>query len=323
MTLTDYPNGVSSFGLPVIGGQFITTGSIFFVDSNTGSNSYNGKDKDHPFSTLSYAVSKCTANKGDVVYAMPGHIESMSSSEALNVNKAGVKIIGIGHGYLRPRITFDTTVSANIAISSCDVTIENFVFDASTAAVNLTGLVRVNASDFTLLNCEAMLPTSEELVYGAVYMAATSDDRMTIDGLKVAASASSACDATYSVIHVGGGDGHKIINSFISISNLGSTLAAGVINLSSAATTGPQGVLIDNDIVVTTASSAGTCLINLTSGSGSGIISNCYLAHADDGEDTHIGGTEQLSEFGIFQVYVNNVLGERGFLFGSTYVSAT
>jgi len=317
MSLTDYPNGISSFGLPVIGGQFVTTGSIFFVDSNTGSNSYNGKDKDHPFSTLSYAVGKCTANKGDVIYAMPGHIESMSSSEALNINKAGVTIIGIGHGYLRPRITFDTTASANIAISSCDVTIENFVFDATTAAVNLTGLIRVNASDFTLLNCEAMLPSSEEVTSGIVYMAATSDDNMTIDGLKVAASATSACDATVGVLHIGGGNGHRLLNSFINVSNLGSSNAGGIVNLSSAATTGPQGVLIDNNIIVTTASTAGACCINLTTGSGSGIISNCYLGMADDAEDTHIGGTEGESEYGFFNVRINNVVGERGFLYGT------
>ena len=44
MGLTNFPNGVSSFGVPILGGGTIfTTGSIFFVDSTTTAGINNGK----------------------------------------------------------------------------------------------------------------------------------------------------------------------------------------------------------------------------------------------------------------------------------------
>jgi hypothetical protein len=51
MGTTNFPGGVTSFGVPVLGGGYAvpaTTGNYFFVDSNTGSNGNSGKDKDHP-----------------------------------------------------------------------------------------------------------------------------------------------------------------------------------------------------------------------------------------------------------------------------------
>ena len=78
MGLTNFPNGISSFGVPVLGGGAITTtGSIFFVDSVTGSNGNSGADSDHPFATIDYAIGKCTANKGDHILVMPGHNEAI------------------------------------------------------------------------------------------------------------------------------------------------------------------------------------------------------------------------------------------------------
>ena len=38
------------------------------------------QEPDAPFLTLDYAVSQCTASKGNVVYLMPGHAETISSA---------------------------------------------------------------------------------------------------------------------------------------------------------------------------------------------------------------------------------------------------
>ena len=56
MTLTSYPNGVSSFGVPQLGnGDIPSGGEYFFVDSNNGSDGFEGT-WDAPFATLDYAV---------------------------------------------------------------------------------------------------------------------------------------------------------------------------------------------------------------------------------------------------------------------------
>ena len=71
MSLTDYPNGITSFGVPVMPSTTpaVTTGNVFFVDSSTGSDTgASGRSADLPFASLDYALGKCTANKGDAIY---------------------------------------------------------------------------------------------------------------------------------------------------------------------------------------------------------------------------------------------------------------
>lgn len=69
MGLTAFPNGVSSFGVPVLGaGGILSGGSHFFVDPVNGSDGNDGRSWSKAFSTLSQAHTACTAGKHDVVY---------------------------------------------------------------------------------------------------------------------------------------------------------------------------------------------------------------------------------------------------------------
>ena len=144
MSIQNFPSGITSFGVPVIGAQGIpaTTGKYFFVSSVTGSNSNPGKNPNTPVATIASAVAKCTANKADVVVVMPGHAETLASAGALTVNKAGVTIIGLGTGSLRPTLTWSATDStlavtaANVTISNCITTIS---IDEVVSMFNITG----------------------------------------------------------------------------------------------------------------------------------------------------------------------------------------
>jgi len=59
------------------------------------------------------------------------------------VSIAGVSIIGLGTGTLRPTISFTTAITASLNISASNVLIKNMVFtagfDAITAMINVTG----------------------------------------------------------------------------------------------------------------------------------------------------------------------------------------
>src|SRR3990172_3618867 len=108
MTITPFPNGVSSFGVPVLGGgTIVTTGKIWFVDSVTGGNGNSGKDPQHALATIDYAVGLCTANKGDYIIVMPGHNEAIISATSLVSDVEGVAIQGLGVGRSRPTLDFD------------------------------------------------------------------------------------------------------------------------------------------------------------------------------------------------------------------------
>src|SRR5690349_8733817 len=70
MTLTNFPNGITSFGVPVIGGigGLPLTGTWFFVDPANGSDSFDGLSPSSAFATLYMAHSRMTAGKNDVCY---------------------------------------------------------------------------------------------------------------------------------------------------------------------------------------------------------------------------------------------------------------
>jgi hypothetical protein len=149
---SNFPNGIASYGIPVLPGLPPTTGSVFFVHSGTGSDGNSGKTPTRPLSTLDAAVGKCTADKGDLIIVMPGHTESITAAGGLDLDVAGITIIGLGAGSLRPTFTFSTAVGADMDVDAANITIRNLLFLGGIDA--LTGPIDVNAADFTAIDCE-------------------------------------------------------------------------------------------------------------------------------------------------------------------------
>jgi hypothetical protein len=147
MAITNYPNGVSSFGMPLIG---TTTGSVWFVDNSTGSNGNSGTDADHPFADIDYAIGRCTASKADIIFVMPDHTEDIAAAGGIALDVEGVSIIGLGSGSNRPTITYSATDST-MTITAANCTISNIVFEAAIADV-VTGISLSAAADYTTFN---------------------------------------------------------------------------------------------------------------------------------------------------------------------------
>lgn len=125
-------------------------GSIFFVDSGHAAASDatgGGRSPDQPLATIDYAVGLCTASNGDVIYVMPGHSETLTA--VITVDQAGISIIGLGKGNLRPQLTVGGTIDG-ITVTSDNVLIENLYFNESTAAA--TSNINVAAAHCTLRN---------------------------------------------------------------------------------------------------------------------------------------------------------------------------
>lgn len=113
--------------------------NVFFVHSVTGTNVANRGSREEPLASFDYAVGLCTANKGDVIVGLPGHVETISAAGSLTMDIAGVTIVGLGNGLNRP--IMDYTVAAGTVEMDADNTrITNCVFKANVTAV----LVGVN-----------------------------------------------------------------------------------------------------------------------------------------------------------------------------------
>lgn len=143
MPLANYPSGFSN-GIIVRGVPLIQTnpGKVFWVSNSTamlpnqknGSNSNDGSFN-APFSTITYAMSQCIANRGDIIFVKPLHAESLAAAGDIAASKAGVAVIGLGNGSNRPTITLGTATTASIQVSASNVTWANFLFVSALAAV--------------------------------------------------------------------------------------------------------------------------------------------------------------------------------------------
>lgn len=95
MAYTNFPNGLTSFGIPVIGGGMIPTspGKVLFVDYTTGSDGNKGTDIRRPLKTVEYAYSLATSGSDDVIALMGSATHVLSAM--LDVSKSRVHFVGI------------------------------------------------------------------------------------------------------------------------------------------------------------------------------------------------------------------------------------
>lgn len=228
MGLTAFPHGVSSFGIPQVGAgsfPYTTTGSVFFVHSSTGSDSPGrGTNPDEPFASIDYAVGRCTANKGDVIYAMPGHAETVSAAGGLDLDVAGISIIGLGSGSLRPTVNFTTATTADMDVDAANIYIENILFTGGIDA--LVFPIDINAADCTIVNCEYRDVTGQAT---DCISADANADRLKIKGWVHRGAAAAGADTA---IHIVGGDGCEIDDFDID----GNFAVAAILNAGTAAT---------------------------------------------------------------------------------------
>jgi len=131
----DFQNGFAD-GLTVRGIPLLQAypGKVFWVNNSTvipnkgvagvdggGGNARPGKGTYlRPFASIDYAIGRCTASRGDIVAVMPGYSESLTTAAAIAMDTAGVAIVGLGAGSLRPQITgADTDATVTITAANC------------------------------------------------------------------------------------------------------------------------------------------------------------------------------------------------------------
>jgi len=107
----------------------------------------NRVDSDKLFVDSTKAINAMDANQGDVLYVAPNYTETIAGAAGLNVNKAGIEIICLGEGAVRPTFTFSATAST-ITFTAASVTMKNFIVVPSIDSV-VSPLV-VSAPDYTL-----------------------------------------------------------------------------------------------------------------------------------------------------------------------------
>ena len=255
------------------GGMFVVRdveacpGKTFWVGSNvtgaTDSTSY-GQNPGAPFATLDYAVAACTASRGDTIYLMPGHNEGKANAQ-WDIDSAGVSVIGLGRGTMRPMFDFDHA-NASMNIGASNVSVKNIVLRSSITDV-LIGIDVEAASTDTLLEDIEVIPGEDAA--GADDFAAGIElkagcTRTIIRGFKYSNDASTAGDV--SPIHMNGVSDRVLIEDFW-IDATGAGLTAGIVGTGNSTRT-----LIRNGVITCDAEPGIECAAAHT-----GIISNVLV----------------------------------------------
>jgi len=299
MPLTNFPGGLSSFGIPVMGSGFIptTTGKYFFVDSNTGSNSNDGRSPDSPLATIDYAIGLCTANKGDVIVVMPGHAETISAAGGITADVAGISIIGLGVGSNKPTIRFSATASTFL-ISAANVYVANLRVTSTIDEV--VKMFSVTAAYVTLDNIEHFETASCQTIQFLLTSAAA--DYLTVKNCYHYQA--NAAGSAQKWIELVGCDNTRILdNTFILAMNNAATTA--VIN----ATTAVVNCEIARNIILQTGGTTQVSAILLAS-SSTGFVHDNRVAAAV----TTLAGTVALASAYGAENYTLNTANKSGIL---------
>lgn len=176
----------------------VVAGNTYWVDSTDTTKSDTTTcpgSFDQPFATLPYAISRCTASKGDVVFLKPGHAETTT---AVAWSKAGVRVVGLGYGRNRPTLTATTAATDLINVTAANGQLINVRLVG--AASGVTALIdgSTAADDFEVRNCEFVLAATP------LNAMTWSGQRLIIEDLRVTQSANGA---DYIVVFEAGVDG--------------------------------------------------------------------------------------------------------------------
>jgi len=194
MPMSNYPKGfnrgVAIRNLP-IDIKLNSEARVYWVDSNHGDDSNDGSPN-YPFRTIVQAVARLRSiyaaqgisNRGDMIYAAEGHIETIIAAGTLTIDTPGITIVCLGEGNARATFNFTTVVTASIVVSGANVTLVNPRFtagiDGLTGALVFTGaapkIVNGEWYDVTTkntMNCAAFAYTCTNLkIHGWKYIPA-------------------------------------------------------------------------------------------------------------------------------------------------------
>jgi hypothetical protein len=157
---TSYPNGFTG-GLTVRGLPLTVAhpGEVFWVNNSSvlakggvgGSNGNDGSYK-KPFSTIDYAIGRCTAGRGDIIMVMPGHAETITAAGGITIDVNGICIMGLGTGNLAPTLTYTTANTASVSWTADQCTMKNIRFVGNFLSI-ATAILNSGGRDWTVEDC--------------------------------------------------------------------------------------------------------------------------------------------------------------------------
>lgn len=161
MGLTNFPNGISSFGVPIMGNAGIPTtfGKVFFVDYDNGNDGNSGRAANKAFKTIQKAIDNVTTNANDVVCLSAYSVHPQTAM--LTVSKNRVHFVGLDGGRRKvdPRTRIEltgSTTATNVAalkVTGMGCSFTNLkIINSHTVSESLYGVIAAG-EDTVWQNC--------------------------------------------------------------------------------------------------------------------------------------------------------------------------
>jgi hypothetical protein len=300
MTLTNFPNGISSFGVPV--GGLLTNGKPYFVKPGTlagGDDGFDGRGIDTPLATCSQALSLMTTGANDVAYLLSSSATAINTSDSLSATLTWSKdlahLIGINAGNnisQRSRIAaLSTATGASIAplveVSGNGCRIENIQFISECASANAIGCVLVSGQRNHFVNCHfAGAATTTQDVAGAYSLKVTGSENLFEDCV-IGLDTISRATATYEM-YMSGAATRNIFRNCKIITYAGHNTMTWL----TTATTLDRFTIFENCLFVNAVNSAATTMsqgFGIGHTGGSIILKGCTLVGATASETSASG----------------------------------
>ena len=312
---SNYPGGFNNVtirGVPITQSH---PGQVYWLSNATptlpgqvGGSDGNPGTFNAPFSTLEYAIGRCTANRGDIIFIKPGHAETISTATALAFDIAGVAIVGLGAGTKRPTFTLGTAATTTIAVSADNVSISNCRFIGNFLSITSCFTVAA-AAYFTIDNC-AFTDTSAILGFLSAVKTtvSTNSDFFQVSNCFIKSDATTKSVAPIVVLNTMTGLtlSDNVVVQTVAQNNVSQFLSHAALVMTAALISGNKIYSVNTD------SATGAFLVTTSATTGSGIIQNNVVRGLDVAAALMI--TAAAVQYGLFNnLYIGDV-GLSGFV---------
>lgn len=284
--MSNFPNGFTSGvtirDIPITiahpGKVFWVNNSSVLPDKGVGGSDGNPGTYLRPFSTVDYAIGRCKASRGDIIMVMPGHAESLAGASAITSDVAGVAIVGLGAGSLRPTFTFTATASTWV-VSAANCSFANIILQAGIADV-VTAMSLTGAADGTSFEHIESYEGAAAGTYNFVDVItlATGANNLSWKDCKFIGNDTNNDAFITGVAH----DGFYIDNCYFA-SNVAQAAATGLVDSSGNVTN----ALITNCYFRSNVD--GALWVDFNGAANSGLVANCYVSSIDTAGATATG----------------------------------
>lgn len=151
-----FVNSITVRGIPL---SQAYPGEVFYVSNSSvlakgarGGSDSNDGSRLSPFATIDYAIGRTTASRGDIIAVLPGHAETLTAAGDIALDVAGVALVGLGSGTLRPQITLGAAAGSAI-ISAANTAVVGIDFIAGFALIVNAISITAAGTGASIENC--------------------------------------------------------------------------------------------------------------------------------------------------------------------------